>query len=120
MDGQLLAGPNRSNVWKAADLILDSLTTKCADRLPEGKSPTANSGNQREGKGMLICLSVILPVAKDSYMRRTMETNTGERGEKRIGHGKWERRVCTSSAHTDNRQSPIQNPSFKTTQYTNS
>lgn len=35
MDGQLLASPNGSYVWKAPDLIFNSSAAKCADRLPE-------------------------------------------------------------------------------------
>lgn len=66
----------------------------------------------------VVCLSVLLAV-EDSYVRRTVETNAGELGEEGTGPGTWERRAYTSSAHTNNRQSPIQNP-FKTAEYTSS
>jgi hypothetical protein len=78
MDGQLLVGPHGSYVWKALDLIFNSSTAKCADRLPEQKSPTANTRSWREGKWMLFVFSLffILPVGKSRYERWTVETNT--------------------------------------------
>lgn len=74
MDGQLQAGPSGSCVWKAPNLTFNSPAAKCADRLPEPKSPTANSGNQRGGKWTLVCLLVLLLLGKDSYATGTMET----------------------------------------------
>lgn len=74
MDGQLQAGPSRSCVWNAPNLTFNSPAAKCADSLSQPQSPTANSGNQRGGKWMLVSLLVLLLLGKDSYATGTMET----------------------------------------------
>lgn len=56
MDGQLLASPNGSYVWKAPDLIFNSSAAKCTDRLPE--QATNSKLWEPERRKMDACLSL--------------------------------------------------------------
>lgn len=54
MDGQLLASPNGSYVWKAPDLIFNSSAAKCADGLTD--QATKSKHWELERRKMDACL----------------------------------------------------------------